>query len=78
MATFLDPRFRTEHKNQEEVLDIKAKVVREMESLSPMQGGAAVTETSSPSESEKDQGAWKKQRKSLGSFFKKPAAEPSF
>lgn len=43
MATFLDPHFRTEHLNPEEILDIKAEVVREVESLSPMPGGSEVT-----------------------------------
>ncbi|XP_067270785.1 E3 SUMO-protein ligase ZBED1-like [Pseudorasbora parva] len=76
MATFLDPRFRTQYLSQEEILVIRARVVREVESLSvkPSDAGSATPGTSGESTKEA-QSASKKQRKSLGSFFKKPAAE---
>ncbi|KAK0132046.1 Zinc finger BED domain-containing protein 1 [Merluccius polli] len=81
MASFLDPRFRTQHLSQEEILVIKARVVREGESVSAMPSGpAAATSETSPQSAEKAQGQAteenqrKKQRKSLGSFFKRKAA----
>lgn len=76
MATILDPRFHTQYMSQEEILVIKARVVREVESLSvmPRYAGSATPVTSAESTKEA-QSAPKKQKKSLGSFFKKPAAE---
>ncbi|KAJ3610146.1 hypothetical protein NHX12_022240 [Muraenolepis orangiensis] len=46
IATMLDPRFRTQHMSQEEILVIKARVFREVESLSVMPSGAAAPEKS--------------------------------
>ncbi len=43
MATILDPRFRTQYMSQEEILVIKARVVREVESLSVMSSDAGLT-----------------------------------
>ncbi|XP_018956243.2 E3 SUMO-protein ligase ZBED1-like [Cyprinus carpio] len=76
MATILDPRFRTQYMSQEEILVIKARVVREVESLSAMPSDAGSSTPVMSSESTKEaQSASKRQKKSLGSFFKKPAAE---
>lgn len=76
MATILDPRFRTQYMSQEEILVIKARVVREVESLSAMPSDAGSSTPVMSSESTKEaQIASKRQKKSLGSFFKKPAAE---
>ncbi|KAI7790592.1 putative zinc finger BED domain-containing protein 1-like [Triplophysa rosa] len=76
MATILDPRSRTQYRSQEEILVIKARLVREVESLSvmPSDAGSATPVTSAESTKEA-QSASKRQKKSLGSFFKKPAAE---
>ncbi len=62
--------------SQEEILVIKARVVREVESLSvmPSDAGSATPVTSAESTKE-TQSASKRQKKSLGSFFKQPAAE---
>lgn len=81
MASFLDPRFRTQHLSQEESLVIKARVVREGESVSAVPSGPdAVTSETPPQSAEKAHGQAteenqrNKQRKSLGSFFKQAAA----
>ncbi|XP_038155642.1 E3 SUMO-protein ligase ZBED1-like [Cyprinodon tularosa] len=71
MASFLDPRFRTQHLSQEEIQVIKAKVVTEGEPVSATPSGPA--ETCQGQETE-DKQQRKKQRKSLGSFLKKAAA----
>ncbi len=62
--------------SQEEILVIKARVVREVESLyvMPSDAGSATPVTSAESTKE-TQSASKRQKNSLGSFFKKPAAE---
>ncbi len=76
MATILDPRFRTQYISQEDILVIKARVVREVESLSVMSSDAGSTTPVTSAESTKEaQSASKRQKKSLGSFFKKPDAE---
>ncbi len=64
MASFLDPCFCTQHLSQEEILVIKAGVVREMESLSAIPSDPATSETS-PESTGKVQSGSKKQRKSL-------------
>lgn len=83
MASFLDPRFRTQHLSQEEIQVIKAKVVTEGEPVSAMPSGpaAAAASETSPQSAETGQGQEtedkqqrKKQRKSLGSFLKQAAA----
>ncbi|KAJ3595234.1 hypothetical protein NHX12_004538 [Muraenolepis orangiensis] len=67
IATVLDPRFRTQHMSQEEILVIKARVVGEVESLSVMPSGAAAPEKS-PGSTGQAQSAPKKQRKSWKLF----------
>lgn len=78
MASFLDPHFCTQHLSQEEILVIKARVVREGGSVSAMPSGpaASTSETSPSAEIAQGQAteANQKQRKSLRSFFKQTAA----
>ncbi|GLD63051.1 E3 SUMO-protein ligase ZBED1-like protein [Lates japonicus] len=72
MASFLDPRIRTQHLSQRDIMVIKARVVsssREVELVSAMPSGSATSETS-PESIEEAQSVSKKKRKSLGSFFK--------
>lgn len=60
------------HVSARDIMVIKARVVREVVFVSAMPSGSATSETSTES-TEEAQSVSKKKRKSLGSFFNKPA-----
>ncbi len=67
MATILDPRFRTPYRSQEEIPVVKARVVREVESLSVMSSDAgSATPVTSAEPTKEAQSASKSQKTSLG------------
>lgn len=75
-ATVLDPRFKTQHMENEEVLSFKARAFREMEASLAEQSISAPFESAvQDSTSAEMQNDAKRAKKSFGSFFKKTPNE---
>ncbi|CAL9707781.1 unnamed protein product [Knipowitschia caucasica] len=80
MAAFVDPRFKTRYISPEQVEAIKERVLCEMMDEDPSQSEAEIPEGTGGQGAE-EEGATslplgvKKQRKSLGSFFKIPSQD---
>lgn len=77
LATLLDPCFRTEYLSKSESKAIQARAVREVESLllEPSRTTASEPLLETAEDTQQTQGASKRPKKTLGSFFKGTATE---